>query len=217
MTGIRPYPDVIEFSFTEQQRPIHDARKAARSKQDFDLSVRLWPDGPAVPATAHLRGKGSLGCERSSYTLDLDTGTPRYLLPDSATDEFYLLSMCLDDRYVRAHTVYRLLGNLGLFPLAFRFVELRLDGASGRRDGPSAGRSGLHDTVGDQLADAERRSRGQGMDDDPTHARRRHSRRMVYGHGMGSGRHIHGVSLWRCIRSPTIQTPSIPWSPSRKS
>ena len=130
LDGPRIYPEVIDFIFSGEERSVYEDRLSANSKDDFDLSVRLWDGGAEVPARAHLRGKGSLGCERRNYTLDLDTGQGRYLMPDSSTDEFYVLSMCLDTHYVRAYTVYALLGQFGLFPPEFRFIELRLDGVT---------------------------------------------------------------------------------------
>lgn len=124
--GLRDYPERIDLVFSDAQRAVYDDRAAALSKADFGLSVRI--DGSAaITASAHLRGKGTLGCERKSYTLSLD-GAGRHWLPESRTDEFYLLSMCADDRYVEQYTANQLLSELGLFPLAFRLVEVALDG-----------------------------------------------------------------------------------------
>jgi hypothetical protein len=110
---------------------VYEERVGALSKEDFALSVGFAPDQPAAPATAHLRGKGSLGCARKSYTLDLAGSRPRHWLAgDSATDHFYLLSMCLDDRYVQGTTGLLLMQQLGLFPLEHRMIELAIDGAT---------------------------------------------------------------------------------------
>lgn len=130
LDGPRPYPEVIDFELTPAEWDVYQQRLAAGSEDDFALSVRLWDDGPAGAAAAHLRGQSSFWCERRNYALDLATSARRHLLPGAATDEFYLLSMCLDDRYVRAYTVYQLYARLGVFPLEFRFVELRLNGES---------------------------------------------------------------------------------------
>tara|TARA_R110002096_G_scaffold171490_4_gene344465 strand:+ start:84288 stop:86246 length:1959 start_codon:yes stop_codon:yes gene_type:complete len=126
--NLRLYPKRIELEFTDAQRQVYDERVAALSKADFDLAVRLDGSAP-ITASAHLRGKGTLGCERKSYTLSLD-GAGRHLLPNSRTDEFYLLSMCADDRYVEQYTANQLLSELGLFPLVFRYVEVVLDDAT---------------------------------------------------------------------------------------
>ncbi len=123
--GKRMYPEQIEFVFDSTQRGVYDDRVANLSKADFDLSVR-FDESEVVVASAHLRGKGTLGCERNSYTLALN-GPARHLLPASRTDEFYLISMCADDRYVQQFTANQLLAELGLFPLQFRYVELLID------------------------------------------------------------------------------------------
>ncbi len=130
LDGPRPYPEVIDFEFTPAEWDVYQQRLATDSEEDFALSVRVWDDGPAGVAAAHLRGQGSFWCERRNYTLDLATDAKRHFMPGAATDEFYLLSMCLDDRYVRAYTVYQLYARLGVFPMEFRFVELRLAGES---------------------------------------------------------------------------------------
>ena len=123
--GKRMYPEQIEFVFDSAQRGVYDDRVTSLSKADFDLSVRL-NESELVVASAHLRGKGTLGCERNSYTLALN-GPARHLLPASRTDEFYLISMCADDRYVQQYTANQLMAELGLFPLQFRYVELLID------------------------------------------------------------------------------------------
>ncbi len=125
--GKRSYPRTIEFVLDGAQREAYDSRVATRSKARFDVGIRLAPGGHAIAARAHLRGRGSLNCERKSYTVALE-GPGRHLLPKARTDEFYLLSMCLDDGYVNQYTANQLLKQMGLFPLEFGFVELRIDG-----------------------------------------------------------------------------------------
>lgn len=122
--GDRTYPQVLEMVFDKDQQAIYDEIDANNSEADFELSVRIGDQGLA-PATAHLRGYSSLGCARHSYTLQLD-GAGRHFMPDSRTDEFYLISMCRDDRYIQAHTANQLMAELGVFALKFRYVEVRL-------------------------------------------------------------------------------------------
>lgn len=126
----RPYTPVIDFVFTPAQRTVFDDRVAGPSEADFDLSVRLAPGEDTVAATAHLRGQGSLGCARKSYTVNLTGPDVRYLLPDSAINEFHLISMCADNRYVEQYTANQIMQRLGVFPLKFRYVEVRLDGVT---------------------------------------------------------------------------------------
>jgi len=128
LAGGRAYPDRVELVFDTAQRAVYEDRVAGNSKADFDVSIRFAADQPPVEASAHLRGKGSIGCERKNYTVNIKGPRPRYLMPGSATDEFYLISMCLDNRYVRAHTAYSLYAEYGLFPVKFRYIEVLLDG-----------------------------------------------------------------------------------------
>ena len=126
----RAYPDHIEFVFTNQdQRQTYYDRVEARSKDDFEVMVRLWQDGPLVAAKAKLRGMSSLECVRKSFALDFKGPAPRRFMPDSATDEIFLISMCEDDRYLNHLPGYTLLSRLGLFPLKFHFTELLIDEA----------------------------------------------------------------------------------------
>lgn len=119
----------IEFIFTQEQRAIYNQRVADLDKTDFNFSIRLSPlHGPSA-AVAHIRGKGSLGCQRKNYAVDLGS-RPRFLLPDSATDEVLLISMCRDVGYVNQLTANRLMYDLGHFDLQFDLVELVVDGTS---------------------------------------------------------------------------------------
>lgn len=132
----RTFTPVIEFVFDAAQRAAHDARTRATqaganydlvlAKSDFQTGIRLAPGQPTLTATAHLHGQSSLSCDRHSYTFQLD-GPSRYLLADSASDEYTLVSMCDDPAYVYAPTVYTLLSD-DLFNSKWRFVELVLDG-----------------------------------------------------------------------------------------
>ena len=122
------YPQVIEFVFSDAQREIYQDYYDTWNKDDFELSIRFESGLTTTQATAHIRGNTSLGCTRKSFTVDLDGGDPRMLMPFSATDEFYLISMCLDDRYVNQYTANLLLADWGLFPLRFAFVRLDIDG-----------------------------------------------------------------------------------------
>lgn len=133
----RTFTPRIELIFDEAQRAAHDERIRATqkatfneelAKSDFTTQVRLAPGQPAILATAHLRGNGTLSCERKSYTLQL-TGPARHLLPDSASDEFYLISMCDDRAYMYSSTAYDLF-NGDLFSLRHRLVEFVIDGKS---------------------------------------------------------------------------------------
>ena len=123
-----PFPDEIELTFTAAERAIFDERVAGLSEEPFRTSVALGAGG-ALPAEAHLRGQGSLSCERKNFSVTLD-GARRRLMPDLATDRFFLISMCHDTRYFGQVFGDRLLAGLGLFPPRMRYVVLRIDGVN---------------------------------------------------------------------------------------
>jgi hypothetical protein len=123
-------PDRVDFLFSEEQRSIYEQYLRESTKDDFGLSIRIGTDQEPVSGTAHLRGQSSFSCERRNYTLNLYGNRPHNALPSSASDEFFLLSLCKDDRHIRQHTVLQLWRQLGLFPFDFRYVELTIDGES---------------------------------------------------------------------------------------
>lgn len=133
----RTYTQRIELLFDATQRTEYQRRLTATqsgtfdealAKSDFATGVRLAPGQPVLQATAHLRGNSSLSCARKSHVIQLD-GPDRFFMPNSATDEITLISMCDDSAYVYSPTVYRMLYD-ELFPLASRFVELVIDGTT---------------------------------------------------------------------------------------
>lgn len=130
LTLPRSYPDVIEFVFNPSQRAIYDQFVETSNKTDFELYLRLWEEGDVVEAKANLRGQSSLDCERKSYSVNIKGSRQRHFAPGAASDEFYLIAMCLDDRYLHQYTADQLTQSLGAFPLQFRLVELRVEGDS---------------------------------------------------------------------------------------
>ncbi|MBI4510670.1 MAG: CotH kinase family protein [Deltaproteobacteria bacterium] len=127
--GTRSYPRKIQFVFTPEERRVYEARVGEEDRHDFTLSVKIG-DSARIPAKAHLRGRGSLHCERKSYSVNLDGNLPRHIMPGAATDEFLLMSMCWDEAYIQAFTAFQLLAPLDLFPPKFDYVELVIDGES---------------------------------------------------------------------------------------
>lgn len=133
----RTFTPRIELVFDDAQRAAYEERvratqkptfNEALAKSDFETQLRLAPGQPVILATAHLRGNSSLSCERKGLTVKL-SGPARYLLPDSASDEYHLISMCDDRAYTYAPTAYTLFAD-DLFPLQRRFVELVIDGTT---------------------------------------------------------------------------------------
>lgn len=125
--GLRRYPNLIALSFTEAERAEYDTRVANHDDSEFTLSLQFDAEQMPVPAKAKLHGQTSLSCERKSYTVNLAGPLERPLLPNSAVNEFYLISMCLDSFYVHQVTAEALLTQLGLFGLEGSLVEVSLD------------------------------------------------------------------------------------------
>lgn len=122
--------DRVEFVMDVNQRQIHDALVSADAKDDFELAIRPTPAADLIKADAHLRGDTSLTCARRSYTVDLAEGIHRYTIPGLGTDEFQLISMCLDPFYIQQNTANLLMERLGLTVLGSKVVELVIDGVS---------------------------------------------------------------------------------------
>ena len=95
-----PQPVVMDITFSALERRIYDGLHASGDDSDFSATLQLdfWPAG--APIAAHFRGQSSLSCERKSLSVNVRGRDPRDFVPDSGTDEFYLLSMCQDDDYI---------------------------------------------------------------------------------------------------------------------
>jgi len=122
-SGKRNYPRVFRFIMTPEERVVFDDYTKNKIKDDFALSVQVGDSAP-VAAKAHIRGQTSLDCARKNFSVDLDHGVPRHLRPYFASDEFYLISMCKDDRYHQQFLANVLASGLGLFLLSMDMVEL---------------------------------------------------------------------------------------------
>lgn len=125
--GEHDFPRTVELLFSPEEKKIYDSKVSDKNQEDFALQIRLG-NAPPVAATAHLRGQTSLDCARKSYTVNLKGDHGRHILPGSSTDEFYLISMCKDDRYFQQYAANILAAPLGLFPLQFGLVELFIEG-----------------------------------------------------------------------------------------
>lgn len=130
LAGVRSYPDTMAFIFTEAQRKYYDRLADIGHRGEFEFFVQFDGGTVPIPATAHFRGRGSIDCIRKSYTLSLEANNPVYLMPNSTANDYYVLSLCLDDRYVHQYTIFQLWQKLGLFPFEFRLIELTIDGES---------------------------------------------------------------------------------------
>lgn len=124
-------PDRPSFSiaFSDAERAFFDRAAEDRdSRATWTGTIQLEGDSAASPFEGSFRGRSSLACERKSMSVNLDGGDRRHALPASGTDEFFLISMCLDDRYVNQLNADRLLAELGLWELEFGTAGVVVDG-----------------------------------------------------------------------------------------
>ena len=130
-----PYADDITLEFSQIERETFETYRSfykgsyeemLSSKREFPLGLR-FDAGPRVKATARFRGVSSFrDCKRrKSLAVELHGGSVR-LMPGSLSDKFLLISLCIDDRYVKTHLVLSMARKLGLFPHQFRYVRLRV-------------------------------------------------------------------------------------------
>ena len=82
-SGEEPNRDRVDFFFTDAEWKEYGRRIERSNRNDFSLSVRMGVHRESVRATAHLRGRGSFGCARRSYTLNLYGKRPRFASLDS--------------------------------------------------------------------------------------------------------------------------------------
>jgi len=77
------------------------------------------------PKSLHTRGKTSKRYWRKSYTVSIQD---RFPFADTISmKKFYLLSMSMDKNYVRNRLSFDCLDYLGLFPLWYRYTELKVN------------------------------------------------------------------------------------------
>jgi hypothetical protein len=120
--------ETVSLTFTEDQREVWEQSVATNDRTPFRASVELGDDWGEAPAEVRLRGQSTIDCDRKSYSLNLDTGHRRPLTDRVASDEFMLLSLCLDRGFVRTASMLDLLDQMDLFPVGSRLVRLELDG-----------------------------------------------------------------------------------------
>ena len=102
-----------------------------------DDAAYLAFDGTRLPIRVRKFGRGSdFHCERKSWHVTL-TGEPsaersalfmRYLSVD--VQDFMLVNMCFDKGFIRYRMALAVLDKLGLFPSAYRYIHVRLNGVS---------------------------------------------------------------------------------------
>ena len=146
----------------KSEAPRHE-RVASEDDDTRNGGVKNAALAPPLDATVRFRGVSSLRdcARRKSMKVNLK-GQGRFrLAPGSAGDEFLLISMCYDDRYVKSKLVFSLAKRLGAFPHAARYVRVLIENplrpaSSDGRD-PVFENEGLYLLVDDPASSLERR------------------------------------------------------------
>ncbi len=116
----------VDFVFSPEELARVEGFAETLDRTEFPLHVRMFEGAEPLSANAHFRGRSSLACERKSFNLKID-GPSRPLLPGLVRDEMFLLSMCLDKRYINQLTADAMMAHEGLFPLPHGLRELRIN------------------------------------------------------------------------------------------
>ena len=98
------------------------ARNGNDKARRLNVETRIG-DAPGPNAVINLRGKGTLGCARRSFTVRL--ATPIRVIDSPAMTDVLLLSLCEDQSALKSRASLTILQRLGLFPAWFSFIELR--------------------------------------------------------------------------------------------
>ena len=141
LRGSYPYFDTItlKMDFTQRnefegkrsfRKGTYDERIAAKKKFPLTVQFENAKHGEVYEerkAFAKFHGTSTFrDCERrKSMKINLDGGKTMKLGSAAESDQFLLISLCYDDRYVKSWLMYSLLRHLGLFEdLEFRYVRL---------------------------------------------------------------------------------------------
>ena len=141
LSGPYPYFDTItlKMDFTQRnefegkrsfRKGTYDERIAAKKKFPLTVQFENAKHGEVYEerkAFAKFHGTSTFrDCERrKSMKINLDGGKTMKLGSAAESDQFLLISLCYDDRYVKSWLMYSLLRHLGLFEdLEFRYVRL---------------------------------------------------------------------------------------------
>lgn len=121
----------LSFVMDDQQKKTLDEYSKYASDGRFSVSVEIDGHSSLIPATVHLRGQGSrVLCDRKSFTVNFSGDFNHTLIRNSDSKGYYLLSMCQDRLFLRTLSMFRIWKEQGLFPLAFRYVELKFNNES---------------------------------------------------------------------------------------
>ncbi len=119
----------VEFSSAERAR-FEELAENRDSATSWTGELRIPGELAAAPFSGSFRGRSSLGCDRKSMSINLAGNDARHIVDSSGTDEFFLISMCLDDRYINQINGDRLMAEFGLWQLEWTTTEVRIDDES---------------------------------------------------------------------------------------
>ena len=122
-----PYGTDVHITLEPDQKTLYDTYHKAQSQEEFVGTVTLGAHLPQK-ASLHFRGATSMHCARKSFKVNLDGNELRRFVPGGSGDEFYLISLCKDDRYFNQVFANRLLRGMKQFPLTGHYVRLTVNG-----------------------------------------------------------------------------------------
>ena len=120
----------VQFVYpSDKTKPLQ--KDAFNNRDGHERVVRASDAEASTPLAAKVRFRGVSSlrdcARRKSMKVNL-RGRGRFrLAPGSAGDEFLLISMCYDDRYVKSKLVFSLAKRLGAFPHAARYVRVLIE------------------------------------------------------------------------------------------
>ncbi len=117
--------NTVELLLDDEQLAFVGSSRDKERRLDIGTTV----NGRAGPrASANLRGKGTLNCDRRSFTVRFEE--PIYIRSSPPLDHLLLLSMCLDSTLLKMRSSAELLQEEGLFPAWHSYAEVRYGGES---------------------------------------------------------------------------------------
>lgn len=117
---------LIEFKILDREY------RGVQKELDFDIEFKaphLHIQENVHPVLSiTTRGKSSLKQRRKSYTVKLQDGINiQFKSGERTLENFYLISMSMDRNYVHNRFAFDCLNALGIFPLAHRYVALKIN------------------------------------------------------------------------------------------
>ena len=126
-------PSGDPFSVVVMTMPEPQFKKvvAVRGQKITLKDTKLSYDGKDVPLKEiHLHGNTTLNFERKSFSVDAEEKIRICGAGCKPMSAFYLISLSMDKNYFHNRLCFDLLNSLNLFPLQYKFVEVRINASS---------------------------------------------------------------------------------------